>query len=215
MSFDRVAGHYRWMELALAGEKLQRRRTAFLDKVKDRERVLVVGEGNGRFLLECRRRLAGARIVCVDASARMVALAQKRVRRLGEGAGAVEFVVGDALEWRPPERAFDLIVTNFFLDCFQPEELGRVVGSLAASAEPEATWLLADFRVPERGPVRYRALMIHWLMYLFFRAVTGLAARRLTKPDAFLEKQGFSLRERETSEWGLLHSDRWERTRLG
>lgn len=215
MSFDRLARHYRWMEFALAGGKLQRCRTAFLDEVGDRERVLVVGEGNGRFVAECRRRLARARILCVDASARMVGLARARVSRLGGDVGPVEFVVADLLEWRPPESAFDLVVTNFFLDCFQPEELGRVVGVLSAAAMPEATWLLADFTVPERGLGRFRALLVHRLMYMFFRAATGLSAQRLTEPDALLEHHDFKLRRREVSEWGLLHSDRWERTRSG
>jgi hypothetical protein len=92
----------------------------------------------------------------------------------------------------------------------------RRIGSIYSPyKQAEATWLLADFRVPERGLGRYRALMIHRLMYLFFRAVTGLSALRLTEPDGFLEGNGFRLREREVSEWGLLHSDRWERTARG
>src|SRR5215469_5978584 len=71
MSFDVLAPHYRWMEFVLAGKKLQRCRTAFLSQVADRQNVLLVGEGNGRFLVECRRSLKNARITCVDASARM------------------------------------------------------------------------------------------------------------------------------------------------
>src|SRR5439155_22241467 len=33
MSFDTLAPHYRWMEFILAGKKLQRCRTAFLDEI--------------------------------------------------------------------------------------------------------------------------------------------------------------------------------------
>ncbi len=215
MSFDRLAKHYRWMEFVLAGERLQRCRTAFLRQAAERTRVLIVGEGNGRFLVECRRALGRAEIMCVDASARMLALARERVVRLGLSVGQIEFVHADALTWRPPENTFDLVVTHFFLDCFRAEQVGRLVGVLAAAAREEATWLLADFRVPERGLSRYRALIIHRLMYLFFRTATGLSARRVTEADGFLERHGFRLREREVSEWGLLHSDRWERTEFG
>ncbi len=212
MSFDRLAGHYGWMEVVLAGEKLQRCRTAFLREVGNRERVLIVGEGNGRFLAECRRTLARAQIMCVDASGRMLTLAEERLRRLGLNVGEVEFVQADALEWRAPAKAFDLVVTHFFLDCFRPEQVRRVVDALAAAAKPDAAWLLADFRVPESGALRYRALMIHRLMYFFFRAATRLPARRLTEPDGFLAAHNFKLLKREVCEWGLLHSDRWERT---
>jgi SAM-dependent methyltransferase len=212
MSFDTLATHYRWMEFVLAGERLQRCRTAFLRQAARKKRVLILGEGNGRFLAECRRALGSAEIVCVDASARMLALARERVARLGLSAGEIEFVHADALAWRPPENAFDLIVTHFFLDCFPAEQVERLVGALATAAEREATWLLADFGVPAGGLRRWRAVMIHRLMYLFFRAATGLSARRLTEPDGFLERHDFRLCERKESEWGLLHSDRWERT---
>src|SRR5579864_4929172 len=81
MSFDVLAPHYRWMEVVLAGEKLQRCCTAFLERISGARNVLILGEGNGRFLVECRRKIPKAHIVCVDASARMLTLAQ---RRLGE-----------------------------------------------------------------------------------------------------------------------------------
>jgi len=33
----------------------------------------------------------------------------------------------------------------------------------------------------------------------------------LTPPDEFLLKNGFALRDRQTFDWGLLHSDLWQR----
>ena len=211
MSFDALAPHYRWMELVLAGDKLQRCRTAFLEQAAHRRNVLIVGEGNGRFLLECRRRLRRAQITCVDASARMLALARARLQRSGLGLEATQFIHADVLAWSAPAQSYDLVVTHFFLDCFPPERLKAVVGSLANAATAEATWLLADFRVPARGWRRYRAWLIHQLMYGFFRLVTRLPARRLTPPGPFLEAEHFRLGAQKLSDWGLLHSDIWER----
>jgi ubiquinone/menaquinone biosynthesis C-methylase UbiE len=215
MSFDTLAPHYRWLELVLAGNKLQRCRTAFLQRVVPRQNVLIVGEGNGRFLLECRRTLQAGRITCVDASARMLELARQRLRASGLALEGIDFVHADALAWAPPRQAFDLIVSHFFLDCFTPDQLERMVAVLAQAARSEAAWLLADFQVPPRGPRRFRARLIHRLMYGFFRSATGLPAHCLTCPDPLLEAHGFSLRERQVSEWGLLHSDRWTRGELG
>jgi hypothetical protein len=45
--------------------------------------------------------------------------------------------------------------------------------------------------------------------------MTGLPASTLTPPDVFLEQQGFTLREREVYDWGLLYSDRWQMTNDG
>jgi ubiquinone/menaquinone biosynthesis C-methylase UbiE len=211
MSFDLLAPHYRWMEWVLAGEKLQRCRTLFLGEVAQSRDVLIVGEGNGRFLLECRRQLADARITVVDASARMLASARERLQRSGLNPDHVQYIHADALSWNPATRAHDLVVTHFFLDCFPAPQLEKVVNNLAQGAAPDARWLLADFQVPARGLARQRARIIHAMMYIFFRVAARLPARRLAPPDEFLRAQKFSLRERRISDWGLLHSDMWTR----
>ena len=54
-------------------------------------------------------------------------------------------------------------------------------------------------------------LVIHALMYAFFRASTGIEARRVTPPDADLAAAGFTLVRRELSNFGLLHADLWAR----
>lgn len=210
MSFDVLAPHYRWMEVVLAGSKLQRCRTAFLNQVHGARNVLIVGEGNGRFLLECARQLPNAKILCVDASARMLESARRRVAGQGGNCERIEFVCADALAWMPPKNGFDLIVTHFFLDCFRSDQLEMLIGKFAGIAAPGANWLLADFQSARAGFNRFRTQAILWVMYRFFRIVTRLPATKLIRPDEFMEKSGFTLRERRVSEWGLLHSDWWQ-----
>ena len=215
MNFDTLAPHYRWMEFVLAGGKLQRSRTAFLDQVADARDILILGEGNGRFLVECRRRLPDARITCVDSSARMLGLARSRLKRAGLSANPVTFVRADALSWNAPESWADLLVTHFFLDCFRAAQLELIAGRLARAARPDASWLIADFQAPPAGLARWRACAILKAMYVFFRVVTRLPASELTPPDAYLEHHGFKLQRRLESEWGLLRSDHWKRSRRG
>jgi ubiquinone/menaquinone biosynthesis C-methylase UbiE len=209
MSFDTVAPHYRWMELVLAGNKLQRCRTAFLTEIPEAGSILILGEGHGRFLPECCRAFPEAKIICVDASKKMLAIAEKKTARAGAN-GKIEFVHADALDWTP-RNSFDLIATHFFLDCFTPAQLEILIPKIASAAAPNSVWLIADFQAPHAGLRRIRARLILQTMYLFFRIVTRLPARRLTAPDEFLKQNGFSLRERRESEWGLLKSDFWER----
>ena len=211
MSFDRLAPHYRWMEWLLAGGKLQRCRTAFIGDIPPPCRVLMLGEGNGRCLVELLRAFPEAHFTCLDASARMLECARARVRAHGLSDEAVEFICADALHWQPPEAEFDLLVTHFFLDCFTPEQLTALVPRLAALATPDARWLLADFCEPSSGFAKWRARWILRAMYFFFRRVTRLPARRLTPPDAFMERCGFTLSERRLADWGLLHGDLWQR----
>lgn len=197
------------MEFVLAGEKLQRCRTGFLNEIPAARSILLMGEGHGRCLVECCRRFAGARIVCADASERMLAQARRRLTGLSAEAMHVEFIRADVLNWSPSRGAFDLIATNFFLDCFREDQLERVVGRLAAVATPGTNWLLADFQIPSAGLKRIRSRLILWAMYAFFRTTTRLPAKHLTAPDSFLKRAGFILHRRVEVEWGLLHRDWW------
>jgi ubiquinone/menaquinone biosynthesis C-methylase UbiE len=211
MSFDLLAPHYRWLEFVLAGEKLQRCRTAFLNQAREPSRILILGEGNGRFLVECRRQFRDACITCVDASHKMLGAAGRRLVSHGFTGDRTEFICADALNWCPPPQGFDVIATHFFLDCFRPEQLERLVRKLSQVATPKANWWLSDFQIPATGFARFRAEWVHRLMYLFFRVVTRLPAQHLTPPDPFLRANGFVLQQRRVTEWGLLRADCWRR----
>lgn len=210
MSFDILAPVYRWMELLLAGRKLHRCRCAFLEEVPPPRHVLMLGEGHGRFLVECLRKFPKTHITCLDASAGMIEQARKAIQRHRLTPDRVTFIHTDALTWQPPHQRYDLIVTHFFLDCFRPEQLQQLVPSIASSATPAAQWLVADFQEAPAGWQRVRSRLILGLMYWFFRTVTRLPARSLTCPDPLLLQAGFHLQGEQVFEWGLLRSSRWE-----
>lgn len=192
-----------------AGGRLQRGRTAFLAEVKNSRRALLLGEGPGRFLVELLRANLHVRVTCVERSPRMIAEAR---RHLSESERArVQFVQADALTWWSPGCGFDLVVTNFFLDCFRPEELAGLVLRIAAHTTADACWLLADFREPESGWRRWRGRVVLALMYRGFRFATGLTAARLTAPDRFLEAAGFRRTAQHLASFGLVHADLWRR----
>jgi ubiquinone/menaquinone biosynthesis C-methylase UbiE len=208
MSFDLLAPHYTWMEKILAGPRLQRCRLQWLDQLAGCEHILIAGVGHGHFLRACAQRFPAAIITSLDASAGMLRQAK---RRAGAGNERLEFVHASLPDWQPPAASYDAIVTNFFLDCFAPAQLAEVVTVLANSARAQATWLVSDFTVPEHGWRRQRARAIQASMYAFFRPVAKVTARRVTPPDSLLRAAGFTLVQRRTTEWGLLHSDLWQR----
>jgi ubiquinone/menaquinone biosynthesis C-methylase UbiE len=210
MSFDNLAPYYRWMEFIFAGGKMHRCRTAFLDQIPQPKNILLLGEGHGRSLVECCRRFADAQITCVDASEQMLVQARRQLTRHNLKTSQVEFIHAGILNWSPCGKTYDLIVTNFFLDCFTPEQLEQMIPRIAGSSARNANWLIADFQIPSVGWRRIRSRLIIWMLYVFFRLTTQSAAHELTKPDSLLEKAGFTLHRRRESEWGLLHSDWWQ-----
>jgi len=200
------------MEFITAGGILQRCRTSFLEEAKGCRHALLLGEGPGRFLTELLRADPSVEVTCIERSPRMITEARQQLS--SADLARVRFEQADARIWFAPFNTYDLVVTNFFLDCFRREELQALIRRISAAATPDARWLLADFREPECGWRRWRARAVLMLMYGFFRVMTGLSATCLTPPDAFLESAGFQLAGRRLSNFGLAHSDLWLRGTL-
>jgi len=202
MNADRIARPYRWIEYATLGRALQQRRTAFLADVADACRVLVLGDGDGRFLEKLVEQNPLACIDYVDVSGRMLELARARA-----GTGRVTYHQADALEIALPERGYDLIVTHFFLDCFNEAGAARLVERAALAACPNARWLISEFRRTWWSSPLLAGL------YLFFRITTGLETRRLIDHHPLLARHGFRMVRTESAWLGLLASEVWARAK--
>lgn len=211
MTFDRLAPFYRWMERVAAGRLMEQCRTAHLDQVPEPKHILILGEGHGRSLAACRRRFPNAFITCVEASAGMIAQARQHLVRLKLSEQGIGFIHSDVFEWQPDDAVYDLVVTHFFLDCFDAGALERLVPRIATAAAPKASWLLADFQIAPSGWRRWRSKAIVSLLYAFFRHATGLPANRLVLPDPLLACAGFQLRDRKEFSAQLLKSEWWQR----
>ncbi|WAC17957.1 class I SAM-dependent methyltransferase [Luteolibacter sp. SL250] len=206
MSFDRIAPWYGPMEGFLAGGCMHRARLWLMEGNHVPAKVLMVGEGPGRFLKAFRIRFPDAEMTVVDASARMLEIAR---RRLGDHRG-VTFVHARVEDWDTDQR-FDLIVTNFLLDCLPQRGVEETVAKLGGLTMPNAEWWIADFNLPEGVAAGWRSRVILRLLYLFFGNVAGVQARDLHPPDAALEQAGLIRIARMTWSWGLLKGERWRK----
>jgi ubiquinone/menaquinone biosynthesis C-methylase UbiE len=216
VSFDSIAPAYRILETIAFGGTLQRARLACLGEIGTPRRALIVGEGNGRFLCELLRRHPSVEVDCVDASERMLRLAENRIRsEFSTGTHRVRFLCADIASWSPPEHRFDLIVTHFFLDCFSGGRIADIVSRLSRAGTPSATWLLADFCMPAGGFARVRARLWLAAMYRFFRLTAGIEARKLEDPSPFLGAAGFALASQHLVRSGMVKSELWRREALG
>lgn len=197
MNCDRIARSYRWLEYAGFGRALEHRREAFLSEVADARRVLVLGDGDGRALAALLTAAPEARIDYVDLSARMLELARGRAGDL-----RVAYRQDDARTTPLPAAEYDLIVTHFFLDCFDAVDQAHLLARISGAATPQARWLVSEFRHP--------GLLVRAL-YLFFRAATGLKTQRLVDHHPLFERFGFHLARSESAWRGLLASELWIR----
>ncbi len=204
-SFDRLARPYRALEFLAFGRDLERARLFFVRELRGCRRILILGEGDGRFLARLLEAAPGARIHCVDSSPAMLALAAARIS--GSGAEArVSFERADALRVQFAGAAFDGVVTNFFLDCLSPAEVVAVESRVRPSLCEGAHWLFADFVLPPEGFRRLRARAWLRILYVFFGWTTGLTVRSLPPSVEILEGAGYRRVAAHAFQGGLVQS---------
>ncbi len=209
-SFDRLAKVYGLLEHLAFGSDLARTRNAFLPELKDARRVLILGEGDGRFLAQLLQVNPHCEVDCADKSLGMLNLAKKRIATLGAEA-RVNFYHQDALTWPYPAHRYDLIVTLFFLDVFTEAQLENLVARLAGSLEPGGTWYVADFRISQEPLRRLHSLFWLRVLYSFFAWQTDMAARTLVNPAAYLLKNGLKPVQTHRRRLGMLYSQLWQK----
>lgn len=209
-NFDRVARMYRWAEYLCYGPLLQRVRTSLLDELATSRRVLVLGDGDGRFLAQFLRRNTQAKVLAVDTSEGMLRLLRERCLANGSLASyRLRTIKGSALEITA-SRDTDLVVSHFFLDCLSAPELAQLAQQLAHSLAPGARWLISDFAVPSNPLLRAFASAYIRGLYAVFRLLTGLRVSRLPPISEALHAAGFQRLKRRDFAAGMLYSEVWQ-----
>jgi ubiquinone/menaquinone biosynthesis C-methylase UbiE len=203
MSYDLLAPLYAMLERLAFGRALQRARCAPLQGKVAPSSVLVLGDGDGRFLEQAVKAWPEARFVVVEQSAAMLAMAKKRA-----SGHDVQFLQGDVCDGLGVlgDQCFDVVVSHFFLDCFTEATLKRLVPDVAARVSPRGCWFVSEF-VAERW--WHRILL--WLMYRFFHNLTETEARRLPGSEDVLDRAGFSAERLGSWRAGFVVADVWHR----
>lgn len=210
MNCDALAPSYEFLEHLSFGRYLERSRFAYLPELGTARRALLCGGGDGRFLARLLSANLRVEVDFVDLSPRMIELAALRSDVLGPSfRQRVSFHATDIREFQPRSDRYDLIVTNFFLDCFLEQQLPGVVSFLAGCALPHMRWVVSDFRQADGAIGRLWTGALIRSLYAAFRLVTGLRVTRLPNYPAALASRGLLLRREQISLGGLLHSSLW------
>lgn len=206
--FGHLAWAYRWMEYFSFGPYLQQCRRLRIREMVTCRRAMVYGDGDGRFLSQLVRRAPGIKVLAVDASEEMLRRAAQRLPSNAE----VRLVKADALTYQAatlPEASFDLIVSHFFLDCFEEDQLTTLLARVNSAAAEGAMWVISEFAIPDRPVAREAGRLVVSALYFAFALLTGLRTRHLPDHGRVMRKAGWRLEERSTLLLGLLTSERW------
>ena len=211
MHYARTSRIYWWLETLSFGPWLRRARVRHLDRVEGVEHALLLGEGNGSFLLPLVRRHPQVRVTVIDESREMLDCARTRLLRAGLFIDRIEFLHADVLTHEWSEQAYDLVVSLFFFDNFHQRDVDGMIESIIPATRTGAQWLLADFQIPVRGWRRWRAHIWMWVIYRFFGALASVPTRALPEVEGALLAAGFKQDRREVLCGELLFSELYRR----
>ncbi|AKD55378.1 class I SAM-dependent methyltransferase [Spirosoma radiotolerans] len=205
-NFNWVAPVYDTLAFVVFGHKLQQAQVVFLDQIPAGANVLLVGGGTGWLLEQVLMRGNTKRIVYLEASRKMVALASRRMIQKSL-LGSVDFRVGDETALSPDE-SFDVIITPFVLDLFTETTLKtQFIPQLLNVLKSTGLWLVTDFVQP---PSWWQKVLL-WIMIRFFRLTAGIEANRLANWQQCLFDADLALHKREHQVGGMVSAEVWVR----
>lgn len=167
--FNWIARSYDSLVRFAFGDQLYRAQLYFVNEINNNDRVLIIGGGSGKFLRDLLKMKPGIDVVYVEASSKMIGLAQKVTQ------SKVTFIHGT--EDDIPAQLFDVVITNFFLDLFTEDEISPVVKKISSNLRVSGKWLITDFEKTEK----FSHQLVLWLMYRFFRVTGSIDAKGLAQ----------------------------------
>ena len=197
-NFDSVSYIYDYLAKWIFKErKLKEVQTAFLGCIHLSARVLIVGGGTGE-ILEWLPKGKHLFVDYVELSAGMLGRAKLRNAR------ETHFIQGDALEH---SGLYDFIIAHFFLDCFDEDELPKMLKHLSNQLKVGGKLLVSDFCHNGKRKDEF----LNKLMHLFFRLFANLSSKKLQNIRAVIRASGLVETHYQTFDRGQLFSGVYEK----
>ncbi len=177
--FNFIAPFYTFLSRLIFGKNLDAAQLFYLDQIKPDDHILILGGGSGSLLQSLLTRNPKLRIDYIDISSNMLELAKQKAQHTS----TINFILGT--ERNIPKSTYSVVITNFYLDMFTDNSLNRIINTIKVSLSKNATWLAVDF-VSEK----WWQKVLLWIMYRFFKIVTGIEARQLPNWTSSLLDEG-------------------------
>ena len=209
MNFDLIAKHYNWIEKIIFRSDLEKVRRMNLALVKNAKSILLLGDGDGRFLEQVSLMGTDAFIVSVDSSAKMIDLAKRKLKKSSLN---VEFNCTKIEDFQPIDNFKpDLIIAHFFLDCFTHDEVKLIIDRVSGWAAANAKFVISDFLLTKNASFnRIYQKMLTKIMIRFFRLFCGISTRFLPNIPKIMTAQGWNCLSQESLKSEFINSWVWQ-----
>lgn len=172
--FSPIAPVYDLIGSLFFGGKLHSSQLENLSKLPKRfKHILIVGGGTGKFLKDLIAVKEFEQLTYVDISPKMIDLAKSKVSEKEN----IHFINGD--EATIPNQSYDLIITHYFLDCFDQEKFEELAHRLLNKLTVGGYWSMVDFYINPKSS-HFKKYFVCFL-YKFFKLSCHLNTKEL--PD--------------------------------
>jgi tRNA (cmo5U34)-methyltransferase len=193
--FNRLAPIYDSLALLVIGKGIRTSQLHFLNHLKEKNELLIPGGGTGWILPFIIKINPNLHIDYVELSSNMIAKAKVHAT----GSLNVRFIEGT--EANIPDKKYDCVITNFYLDLFNDEQLNLVIKKIKGSLTSNSCWIATDFVSNKKW---HKAML--GIMYKFFSLTTGLKTSSLPAWEHRLKQEGGKLVETKMSSRGFIKS---------
>ena len=209
--FDRLAGIYDPLARLVYGRSIVRAQLQWLKSWPKGAEILVVGGGTGWFLEKILEITQPKSVVYVEISAKMLQKSRVRIlKNMPEALNKVNFVLGTVHTLAQDLRC-DIICTHFYLDMFEGDNILNEIAQLQGHLRAGGHWSLVDFRYVPKGTMRFVSHSLIWVMYRFFRFITGIQAQHLEDFQQILAKNKLEILETKYFYGGMIQALLWSK----
>ncbi|MCH2206242.1 MAG: class I SAM-dependent methyltransferase [Lentisphaerales bacterium] len=151
---------------------------------KQVKNILILGGGTGKFLVDLASQIDFESLTYLDISPKMISQARSKViKEIPQLLPKINFICAPASDL--PDQTYELIITHYFMDCFQQKDFELLALKLRNMLAPNGLWSMVDFYNESNSSSR--SLLIRFL-YLFFRVSCNLNVRKLPEFDAWFHR---------------------------
>jgi ubiquinone/menaquinone biosynthesis C-methylase UbiE len=186
-NYNNSAWFYDRLSKLIYGKALIRSQVYLLKLIPAKSRILIVGGGTGWILEEIAKiHPSGLVITYIEVAPRMIGLSRKRKA----GNNQIVFI-NEPVENVSLRNDFDVVITPFLFDNFTEENFQKIFSHIHSALKPGGLWLNADFRLTGKW---WQKLMLR-SMFLFFRTICVIEAKKLPGIQAAFDKYGYEAME--------------------
>ena len=185
--YNHIAFVYDHLSLVL-GKSYRESKNAFLEELKDGDKVLFLGGGTGKNLTSILPRIGETgKVFFVEASSRMIEKAMEKVPSIFHS--RIVFLHQSKFSAIPGE-IFDFVLTQYFLDILPDKEIHQLFESVNLRSHKNTKWIFVDF-----FETKGKRWLLNLMVY-FFRIITRNPRKDLPVFDRYFGQYGWNISQK-------------------